>query len=139
MPAPTTFDTIIKLLRKRSFAVLSTVDENGYPHAVGVEYGVSPNGDALYVMTRRQLKKARNMAANPHVALTVPLTRRVRWFLPPPSIQFQGRAEILDRTDEEGIRTFRGFFMGPSDPDYVRRDGAPWRDQGLLHQDRAGR
>jgi hypothetical protein len=29
-----------------------------------------------------------------------------------PSIQFQGIAEILERPDEEGLRTFEEFFMG---------------------------
>jgi uncharacterized protein YhbP (UPF0306 family) len=110
--AALTYEVVLKQLRKRSFAVLSTADESGRPHAVGVEYGVSPKGDSIYVMTRRQLKKVRNISANSHVAVTVPLTRRLLWFLPPPSIQFQGMAEILDQTDEEGIRTFNSFFMG---------------------------
>ena len=107
-----TYEAILKALRRRSYAVLCTADERGHPHAVGVEYGVAPGGDAIYVMTRRHLKKARNIAANSHVALTVPLTRRLLWFLPPPSIQFEGTAEILDRTDVEGVRTFQTFFMG---------------------------
>src|SRR5450756_897372 len=112
MPAGLTFEAILKELRRRSFAVLSTIDEQGRPHAVGVEYGVAPTGDAIYVMTRKHLKKARNIAVNPHVAIVIPLTRRLLWFVPPPSIQFQGVAEIRERTDEEGIRTFEGFFMG---------------------------
>lgn len=112
MTASLTFERILRALRKRSFAVLSTVDEHGRPHAVGVEYGVAPTGDAIYVMTRRHLKKARNITANPHVAMVVPLTRRLLWFLPPPSIQFQGSGAIVERTDEEGLRTFRSFFMG---------------------------
>jgi nitroimidazol reductase NimA-like FMN-containing flavoprotein (pyridoxamine 5'-phosphate oxidase superfamily) len=110
--SPLTYESVLKELRKRSFAVLSTADENGHPHAVGVEYGVSPRGDAIYVMTRRQLKKVRNISANSHVAVSVPLTRRLLWFLPPPSIQFQGTAEILEQTDEVGIQTFSRFFMG---------------------------
>ena len=77
-----------------------------------MEYGVAPAGDAIYVMTRRHLKKALNIAGNAHVAMAVPLTRRLLWFLPPPSIQFQASAEIVERSDEEGLRTFRSFFMG---------------------------
>ena len=42
----------------------------------------------------------------------MPLTRRLLWFLPPPCIQFHGTAEVVDRTDENGIETFGGFFMG---------------------------
>jgi hypothetical protein len=107
-----TFDVILKELRGRHFAVLATVDAQGRPHAVGVEYGVAPDGAALYVMTRRHLKKARNIAANPSVALVVPLTRRLLWFVPPPCIQFQGTAEILDRRDADGIETFQAFPTG---------------------------
>ena len=112
MAAELTFEAILKELRKRSFAVLSTIDDQGMPRAVGIEYGVAPNGGAIYVMTRRHLKKARNIAGNPHVALAVPLTRRLLQFLPPPSIQFQATAEIVDQTNDEGRRTFETFFMG---------------------------
>jgi hypothetical protein len=63
-------------------------------------------------MTRRHLLKARNIVQNPNVSLVVPLTRRFLWFLPPPTMQLHGRAEILDSTDEEGIEVFRRFWMG---------------------------
>jgi nitroimidazol reductase NimA-like FMN-containing flavoprotein (pyridoxamine 5'-phosphate oxidase superfamily) len=107
-----TFEMVLRELRRRDFAVLSTADDQGRPHSVGVEYGVSTRGTALYVMTRRHLRKARDIAANPRVSLVVPLTRRLLWFLPPPCIQFQGRAEILDRDDRGGTETFNTFFMG---------------------------
>ena len=112
MAATLTYDAVIKALRKRSYAVLCTVDEHGRPHSVGVDYGVAADGRAIYVMTRRHLKKARNIVANPYVAMTVPITRRLLWFLPPPSIQFEGTAEILERTDREGTTTFKSFFLG---------------------------
>ncbi len=111
-PLHLSFEHIVKALRTRSFAVLSTVDAEGRPHAVGVEYGVSPDGRHIFVMTRRHLKKARNIVGNPHVALVVPLTRRWLWFLPPPCIPFGGTAEIVDYSDAEGIATFQSFFMG---------------------------
>ena len=125
MAATLTYDAVIKELRKRSYAVLCTVDEHSRPHSVGVDYGVAADGRTIFVMTRRHLKKARNIAANPHVAMTVPIVRRFLWFLPPPSIQFQGKAEILERTDPEGTRTFKSFFMGrrilAMYDDFVRR------------------
>lgn len=113
-PQRVTFELVLRQLRKRDFAVLSTVDEARKPHSAGVNYGVSRPGDpfALYVMTRRHLKKARNIATNPSVSLVVPVTRRLLWFLPPPTIQLRGHAEILDWTDAEGIEIFRRFWMG---------------------------
>jgi hypothetical protein len=40
------------------------------------------------------------------------LTRPLLWFLPPPTIQLHGRAEILDWTDAEGRDVFSSFWMG---------------------------
>lgn len=112
--ARVTVDLVLAQLRKRDFAVLSTVDEEKRPHSAGVNYGVSRLGRdfAVYVMTRRHLQKARNIAVNPAVSLAVPLMRRLLWFLPPPTIQLRGRAEILDWTDEDGTDVFNHFWMG---------------------------
>ena len=109
-----TFDVVLSHLRKRNFAVLSTVSSRDRPHSVGVNYGVSAPGRPLviYVMTRTHLTKARNIAQNPSVSLVVPLTRRVLGFLPPPTIQLYGQAEIVDWTDEGGTEVFRRFWMG---------------------------
>lgn len=105
---------ILRELRTHNFAVLSTVDEDGRPRSAGVNYGVSARGDDLriYVMTRRHLQKARNIARDPNVALVIPLRRRFLWFLPPATIQLTGHAEILDWNDPAGAGVFRGFWMG---------------------------
>ncbi len=105
---------VLRELRAHNFAVLSTVNEEGAPDSAGVNYGVSPPGRelALYVMTRRHLKKARNIARNPRVSLVVPLQRRVLQFVPPATIQLCGRAEILDWTDPEATEVFRRFWIG---------------------------
>jgi hypothetical protein len=79
-----------------------------------VSYGVTgPDRDlAIYVMTRRHLRKARNIARDPRVAMVVPLTRRLLWALPPATIQLHGRAEILEWTDPSGVEVFGTFWMG---------------------------
>ena len=107
-------DLVLAELRAHDFAVLSTADGAGRPHAAGVTYGVSPPGRALalYVMTRRHLRKARDAAHNPRVALVVPLPRRLLWFVPPATIQLRGRAELLDWTDPEGTEVFRRSWLG---------------------------
>ncbi|HSF04411.1 MAG TPA: pyridoxamine 5'-phosphate oxidase family protein [Methylomirabilota bacterium] len=109
-----TFELVLSHLRKRDFAVLSTVSQESKPHSVGVNYGVSRPGRDLviYVMTRKHLQKARNIAQNPNISLVVPLTRRLMWFLPPPTIQLRGHAEIVDWTDDEGTEVFRRFWLG---------------------------
>jgi general stress protein 26 len=107
-------ELVLRQLRAHHFAVLSTVGEDGSPHAAGVSYGMSGPGQelALYVMTRSHLQKARDIAHNPRVALVVPVTRRLLWFLPPATIQLRGRAEILDWTDRAGTEVFRRFWLG---------------------------
>lgn len=109
-----TLELVLGQLRKHDFAVLSTVGDDGRPASAGVTYGVSRSGQdlALYVMTRTHLQKTRNIARNPQVSLVIPLPRRLLWFLPPPTIQLHGRAEILDWTDAEGTEVFRHFWMG---------------------------
>jgi general stress protein 26 len=105
---------VLAELGRRNFAVLSTVDAEGRPDSAGVNYGLSltESGPAIYLMTRRHLRKARNVASNPNVALVVPLSRRLLWFLPPATIQLRGRAELLDWTDEAGTAVFRSFWLG---------------------------
>jgi len=109
-----TFELVLAELCKHHFAVLSTVDDGGTPHAAGVTYGASSTERelALYVMTRRHLRKARDIAERPQVALVVPLERRFLRILPPATIQLHGRAEILDWTDAVGTDVFRGFWLG---------------------------
>lgn len=109
-----TFEVVLAVLRKQHFAALATVGDDGAPHSAGVSYGVSAPGDslAIYVMTRRHLLKARNIAQDGRVSLVVPVARRFLWFLPPATIQLHGRAEILDWTDEAGTRVFERFWMG---------------------------
>jgi uncharacterized protein YhbP (UPF0306 family) len=109
-----TFDRVLAELRNHHFAVLSTVDEDETPHAAGVTYGTAYAGRdlVLYVMTRRHLRKARDISRNPRVALVVPIEHRVLRFLPPATIQLHGRAEILDWTDDAGTDVFRGFWLG---------------------------
>jgi general stress protein 26 len=109
-----TFELVLRALRKQHFAALATVGDDGVPHSAGVSYGVSKPGDrlAIYVMTRRHLLKARNIAHDARVSLVVPVARRFLWFLPPATIQLHGRAEILDWTDDAGMRVFERFWLG---------------------------
>lgn len=86
---------IKKEMAKRSFAVLATHSPAGWSHAAGVLY-VEADG-VLYVHTQRASRKARNVAANGRVGITIP-TRKIP-VGPPYSIQFQGRADIVAMDD----------------------------------------
>ena len=107
-------EVVLHQIRKGHFAVLSTVDINNTSHSAGVSYGVSKPGDelAIYVMTRRHLQKARNIANNPAVSLVIPVPRPLLWFVPPPTIQLRGRAAIVDEKDKVGVDVFSRFWIG---------------------------
>lgn len=106
-------DAVVAALHANHFGVLSTVD-GVETHSAGVSYGflIDDRGAAVYVITRRHLRKTRNIARNPNVSLVIPIPRRWLWFVPPATIQLHGRAEILDWTDETGLQIFRTFWIG---------------------------
>jgi hypothetical protein len=106
------FEEVMRRLQRRHFGVLATADARGLPHAAGVVYAVSPARPELYVMTRRHLRKARNIAVNRHVAFVAPMRAGALGFLPPGCIQFQGTAELLEHRHPEGTRAFETFFVG---------------------------
>ena len=88
---------VLEAIGKRSFATLATSSSEGWPHAAGVLYALS--GDHLYVSTMGSSRKARNIAANPRVAVTVPVRRAP--FGPPSTIIFQTTARVLGLDDPE--------------------------------------
>jgi hypothetical protein len=90
-----TFEQVERLVARRSFCTLGTAAPNGRPHAVGVLY--APVDGALFVSTLRSSRKARNVADNPAVFVSIPV-RRVP-FGPPSSVQYASTAELLAPDD----------------------------------------
>ena len=87
-PDPT---KVRRAIDRRSFATLATSSPAGRPHVAGVLYEAV--GDALYVSTMRPSRKARNVEANPDVAVVIPIRRLPVG--PPSTVQFQTTAEVL--------------------------------------------
>ena len=88
-------DAVERAISRRSFCTLATVSATDWPHAAGVLYEAV--GTTLYVNTLRTSRKARNIAANPRVGVSIPIRRLP--IGPPSSVQFQARAAILDNDD----------------------------------------
>ena len=86
-------DKVRKALTKRSFATLATTSAAGRPHVAGVLYEFFGDTNTMILNTLRTSRKARNIAANPHVAVCVPVRRLPVG--PPSSVQFQATAELL--------------------------------------------
>lgn len=106
------YATVEREIRRQHFAVLSTSDTAGSPASAGVTYALAPSGAVMYIMTRRHLQKARNIAVNSDVSLVVPVSRRVLFSLPPATIQLRGQAQIVDWTHVEARGAFAGFWLG---------------------------
>lgn len=115
-------------IASQHFVVLATVDADGSPDSAGVTYAAAEEDGALvlYVMTRRHLRKARDIAERPRVSLVVPIPRPILAFLPPATIQLRGVAELLPADDARGVRAFERFLVGRRilrAYDDMRRDG----------------
>ncbi len=109
-PTSLTHELISKILRKRSFCALASTSKGGEPHVAGVLYAYV-NG-ALYISTTKSSKKARNINANPHVFVCVPV-RRMPIGPPPSTVHFGSTAAIL-RVDDPEIKALvaKGHLNG---------------------------
>lgn len=102
-PTPTTFDPVRQLeiakraIAKHSFCVLATSSAKGRPHAVGILYAAVDL--TLYFLTSQSSVKARNVAENRHVAVSIPVRKYPVG--PPMAVQFQGHGEVLAVDDPQ--------------------------------------
>lgn len=107
-----TFEMVEEAIRKKNYGVLNTVSGDGRPHSAGVMYAVSARNRPfdLYIVTDRRSKKARNITLNPNISFAIPIPR---WpsFLPPSSVQFQGKAELLTLNDEAAREAFNASMV----------------------------
>lgn len=90
-------DIATRAIARHTYCTLATGSTR--PHVAGVIYAAVD--DALYVSTLRGSRKARNIAANPRVAVTIPIRRLP--IGPPATVQFQGTAEVLAVDDPEVV------------------------------------
>ncbi|HET9658183.1 MAG TPA: pyridoxamine 5'-phosphate oxidase family protein [Kineosporiaceae bacterium] len=82
-------------LARRSFCVLATSSPANRPHAVGLLYAAV--GLDVYLLIGTDTVKARNIRANPQVAISVPVRKYPAG--PPMAVQFQGTAQLLEPGD----------------------------------------
>ena len=96
MPIAVTSEQVWKALEREIFAVLATVNGRGQPRTAGIVYTVK--NKVLYIATGLASFKARNVARNPHVSLTVTVGKRIPFLpwikIPAATITFQGLAAL---------------------------------------------
>jgi general stress protein 26 len=98
-----------RAINRGSFCMLASSSEVNRPHVVGVLYAAVD--DLLYVSTLQTSVKARNIRANPQVAVCIPVRRFPVG--PPFHVAFQGRAELCPRHDDRIVRLLEAKRLKP--------------------------
>ncbi|MCA9969529.1 MAG: pyridoxamine 5'-phosphate oxidase family protein [Anaerolineales bacterium] len=112
-------DVVWQAIEKELFAVLGMVTARQEARTVGVVYVVRER--RLYVGTGRDTWKARHVAQNPCVSVTIPIARRIPlmpWMkIPAATITFSGTARVLAAAEAPpGLlaQVFRGMAEDPA-------------------------
>jgi len=95
-------------IRKKTYGILSTVDQNGNSHSTSILYAVSPPESkfALYILTEKRYKKVKNVENNHSVSFVIPFPHHFLRFVPANCVQFQGNAEIIPYNNSEAQEAF---------------------------------
>src|SRR5215470_3610979 len=116
MPANLTSEQVWREVEKRSFAILGFVTPRAEARTAGIVYAVRDHD--LYITTWRNSWKARYIATNPHVSLTVTLAKRIPFapwvHIPDATITFSGEASLhtIEEVPEDIPRTLlRGLEL----------------------------
>jgi hypothetical protein len=103
-----TTDRVWLELSRASFAVVSHVTPDGEPRSSGVLYTVV--GRRMFVAVGEDSWKARHIAANGRVAVTVPVRRggplALVFPIPPATISFHGKA-VVHAADDTAVEALR--------------------------------
>jgi hypothetical protein len=115
-----TTEQVWETVEKNNFAVVGMVTPRGEARTVGVVYIV--RNHRLYVGTERSSWKARHISENPHVSITIPISKRIPFMpwikIPSATITFSGRASVMEPGEAPiGVMPllFRGLERNPTD------------------------
>jgi hypothetical protein len=99
---------IDKEIRSKTFGILNTMDQNGFPHTSGVLFGVSKPSSkfTIYIVTSIKYRKAKNIQKNPNVSLIIPFPHYYMRFVPSSTITITGKAEIKSFDNGEVLEIF---------------------------------
>ena len=112
MPIQLTAAQVWQTIEKELFAVVGMVNATGEARTAGLVYIVRDR--KLFIATGRDTWKARHMAANRHVSVTIPIAKRVPimpWLkIPQATITFQGTARVFPAA-EASPELLRALFQ----------------------------
>ena len=111
MPVMLSSDQVWAVLEKELFAVLGMVTAKGEARTVGIVYAVSDR--KIYIGTGKETWKARHVAANPNVSLTVTIPKSLffmPWLkIPAATITFSGTARVIPGSEAD-VDTLKAIF-----------------------------
>lgn len=103
-------------IEQELFAVLGVVNAKDEARTVGIVYIVRDR--KLYIATGADTWKARHVAANPHVSITIPIAKRIPvapWVkIPQATITFHGTARLIPAADASADIK-QAIFRGAAD------------------------
>jgi PPOX class probable F420-dependent enzyme len=115
---PITFDDATRrLLDGKNFATLSTIGPNGAPQSSVI--WVQREGDTLLFSTTTQRQKARNLARDPRLSLSI-----FDIADPYEYVEIRGKAELIDDPDKTFRAGLSQRYLGedpPPEPPELRR------------------
>jgi hypothetical protein len=113
-------EQVWQVIEKELFAVLGMVNAEGEARTVGIVYIVRDH--KLYIATGADTWKARHVAANPHVSLTIPIAKRIplMWWIkiPQATITFPGTALVYPAI-EASQDILRAIFREAGTPEMI--------------------
>jgi hypothetical protein len=112
-------EQVWKVLEEELFGVLGMVTVHNEARTAGIVYVVRDH--KLYIGTGRDTWKVRHIAANPHVSMTVPISKRIPFMpwikIPAATITFQGTARVMDPGEDQAsimATVFRDLAADPA-------------------------
>ena len=105
------------------FAVIGMVTAKHEARTVGIVYVVRDR--KLYIGTGKDTWKARHIAGNPHVSMTIPIAKRIPFLpwikIPAATITFHGTARVLE-TAETPPDLLQAVFRQVADEEEMMAD-----------------
>lgn len=111
-------------LRSKDMAVLSTSDKKGVPHGA-VTYYVVDDQHRIYILTKADTTKARNVIANPQVALTIFDTGAAQ------TLQIQGVA-VIETNEKTKQHIFNSIMKPHKYNEGYRLPPIAWVEAGMF-------
>lgn len=119
MSTKLTTEQVWQEIDQNLFAVIGMVTPEGEARTVGVVYVVE--GHKLYIVTQKAAWKTKHIAHNPHVSLTIPVSKRLPFMpwvkIPAATITFSGLARVLEPSNMSAAllrRLYRGMVKDAS-------------------------